>query len=145
MQDLFRAENPAFRDVPWVEISGVSQQQVAEILKNSAIYLSLCRFESVGLTALEALACGCVTAGFTGFGAREYTTAKNGFWAVEDDCLDCATQLARAAQLVTDGGSQHREMLEAASISAQYYSRERFTDRIVAFWKGLLEGPGWLA
>jgi len=138
IQDLFRAENPMFRDIPWVEISGVPTWTVAKILKESAVYLSLCRFECVPLTALEALACGCVTAGFTGFGAREYTTAKNGFWAIEDDCLDCVTQLTRAAQLVTAGGPSHREMLEAAHISASYYSRERFASRLVEFWKEYL-------
>jgi len=142
IQDLFRAENPAFRNIRWVEITGVPERKVAEILKTSAVYLSLCRLESVGLTALEALACGCVTAGFTGFGAREYTTAKNGFWAIEDDCLDCVTQLARATQLVMAGGPPHREMLEAAHISASYYSRQRFASRLVEFWKSYLSGDG---
>jgi len=41
------------------------------------------------------MACGCVVAGFTGFGAREFATTQNGFWAEEDDCLECAGQLAR--------------------------------------------------
>ncbi|HUT94079.1 MAG TPA: hypothetical protein VMY37_31745 [Thermoguttaceae bacterium] len=142
IQDLFRAENPGFRDIPWVQISGVPTRTVAQILKESAIYLSLCRFECVPLTALEALACGCVTAGFTGFGAREYTTAKNGFWATEDDCLDCVTQLTRAVRTVTAGGPSHSEMLEAAHISASYYSRQRFASRLVEFWRVYLSDKG---
>lgn len=140
IRDLFRADNPEFRSIPWVQISGLSEQKVAEVLKDTAVYLSLCRFESVGLTILEAFACGCATAGFTGFGAREYTTAKNGFWAAEDDCLDCVSQLTRAVRLVTDGGPRYRDLLEAANISASYYSRERFVKRVVGFWRDYLSG-----
>lgn len=140
IHDLFRAANPEFRSIPWVEISGVSEREVAQILKDSALYLSLCRFEAVGMSILEAFACGCMVAGFTGFGAREYTTANNGFWAGEDDCLDCADQLARAARLVTAGGPAYRDMLEAAQIAAGYYSRERLARRITEFWRDFLAG-----
>jgi len=140
IQDLFRAENPEFRSVPWVQISGVPEQKVATILKDSAIYLSLSRFESVGLSVLEAFASGCVVAGFTGFGAREYTTANNGFWAAEHDCIECVDRLKQAAELVTAGGAMHRQMLESASISASYYSRPRFAKLIVEFWRAFLDG-----
>ncbi|HUT14133.1 MAG TPA: glycosyltransferase [Thermoguttaceae bacterium] len=145
IRDLFRAENPEFRSVPWVEISGVSEQQVARILKDSAVYLSLSRFESVSLSILEAMACGCVVAGFTGFGAREFATTQNGFWAGEDDCLECASQLARAVRLVSQGGSLHSGMLEAAHLAAGHYSRERFASKVVGFWRSYLgngQSPG---
>jgi len=135
VQDLFRAENPQFRSVPWVEISGASEQQVARILKDSAVYLSLSRFEAVPLSILEAMACGCVVAGFTGFGAREFATSQNGFWAGEDDCLECAGQLARAVRLVSQGGNLHGGMLEAAHLAASHYSRERLANKVVGFWR----------
>jgi len=138
VQDLFRAENPEFRSVPWVGISGVSEQQVARILKDSAVYLSLSRFESVSLSILEAMACGCAVAGFTGIGAREFATSQNGFWAGEDDCLQCASQLARAVRMVGQGGTLHSEMLEAAHLAASYYSRERFAKKVVGFWRNYL-------
>ena len=140
IQDLFRAENPQFRSIPWVQISGVPEEKVATILKDSAVYLSLSRFEAVGLSILEALASGCVVAGFTGFGARDYTTASNGYWAAEDDCLDCVDQLTRAVGLVTEGGAMYRHMLEAANITASYYSHERFAKQLVEFWRSFLAG-----
>jgi len=142
VRDLFRAENPECSSVPWVEISGVSEQQVARILKDSAVYLSLSRFESVSLSILEAMACGCTVAGFTGFGAREFATSQNGFWSEEDDCLQCASQLARAVRLVRQGGNLHSGMLEAAHLAAGYYSRERFADKVVGFWRSYLGNGG---
>ena len=135
IRDLFQATYPEFRKLPWVEVAGVAEQKVAELLKQSTIYLSLCRFEALPLSILEAFACGCVVAGFTGFGAREYITVNNGFWAAEDDCLDCVEQLARAVRLVAAGGSMHGDMLEVAHLAANYYNRERLARRLVEFWR----------
>lgn len=140
IRDLLRAENPDLRKIPWVEIDDMPEHRVAKTLRDSAIYLSLCRFESVGLSCLEAMACGCATAGFTGIGAREYTTSKNGFWAADDDCFDCATQLAQAVRVVMNGGTMHSDLLEAAHLSASYYSRERFAEKVVGFWQRYLAG-----
>ena len=53
---------------------------MARVFGESALFLSLSRFESLGLTTLEALASGCIVAGFTGFGGRDYATACNGWW-----------------------------------------------------------------
>jgi hypothetical protein len=131
--DLFRARHSEFRKIPWARIARFPEHKVAAILRDSAIYLSLCRFEAVPLSILEAFACGCVTAGFTGFGAREFTTTKNGFWAAEDDCEDCVEQLERAVRLVTAGGPAHSDMLDAAHLSASYYSRERLARCLVDF------------
>jgi hypothetical protein len=138
IRDLFRAQYPDFATIPWVEIAGVAEQKVAQILRDSAVYLALCRLEALPLSILEAFACGCVVSGFTGIGAREYTTASNGYWAEEDDCLDCVRQLAKAARLVTGGGPMHSEMLEAASVSAKYYSRDRMAERLIDFWRSFL-------
>lgn len=138
IQDLFRADNPEFRSIPWVEISDMTERDVARTLKETAVYLSLCRFEAIPMTPLEALASGCVVAGFTGFGGREYTTAKNGFWAIEDDCIDCTNRLTAAVRLVVGGGSEYRDLLEAANLSAGYYNHKRFANRITEFWRHYL-------
>lgn len=140
IHDRFRAEYPEFRGIPWVQIAGVSEGQVAQVLRGSAVYLSLCRFEALPLSILEAFACGCVVAGFTGFGGREYTSERNGFWAAEDDCTDCIAKLAQAVRLVTNGGPMHSDMLEAAHITASCYSRERLARRLIEFWRAFLGG-----
>lgn len=142
IRDLFASAGPPFSSIPWVEITGKSEREVAAILRRSAIYLSLARFESVGLSTLEAMACGCVVAGFTGQGAREYTHENNGFWAAEDDCVACTDQLIRATRMVIAGGPPHSDMLEAAHLTAQYYSRERLRRRLVEFWQRFLAGEG---
>ena len=142
IRDLFRGSPRDNRPIAWIEIAKMSESQVASVLGESAVYLSLCRFESFSQSILEAMACGCVLAGFTGIGARQYTTARNGFWAEEDDCVGCVEQLRAAVQLITDGGPAYADMLDAANLTARQHGREVLAKRVVAFWKTYLEtGP----
>ncbi|MGA2253064.1 MAG: hypothetical protein ABSG53_00245 [Thermoguttaceae bacterium] len=138
IRDLFQAAHPEFCSIPWIELHGATESQVAATLRESAVYLSLCRLESCPLTILEALACGCLTAGFTGLGGRQYTTTRNGFWAEEDDCISCADRLAEAVRLVAEGGARCGDMLEAIHITARQYSRERMARGVVDFWQACL-------
>lgn len=138
IKDLFSTENPQW-NVRWVPIAGIGEPEVARILAESAIYLSLCRFEACPLSILEAFCAGCITAGFTGFGARDYTTTANGFWAAEDDCLDVVMQLGRAMRIVTDGKASYSDMLSTAYADAQRYSRQAFETRLVRFWESCLQ------
>ena len=114
---------------------------MAAILKDSAVYLSLGRFESCPLSILEAMASGCIPAGFTGLGGRQYTTQRNGFWADEDDCIQCTEKLIQAVRLAIEGGPRRSDLLEAAHATASYYSRERMAQSVVDFWRRFLERP----
>src|SRR5262249_10452790 len=137
--DLFRAENPACRDITWVQIKDMSEVEVAHVLGESAWFLSLCRLEAVGLLALEALASGWLVAGFTGFGGRDYMTARNGFWAAEDDCVEATELLTRAVRLPAEDSSHHLRMMEEGALTAAHYNRARFQERLVACWRAILD------
>jgi len=138
IRDLFRADNPPLAAVPWVPLANLSEREVARILGESALYLSLCRFEALSLSLLEALACGCVAAGFTGWGGRDYATSRNGFWAAEDDCLDAVAQLTAAARLVVEGGDRHCHLVADAVATAAGYSHERFLVHLADCWRKIL-------
>jgi hypothetical protein len=141
IRDVFRADNPSLASIPWVPLSRLPEKEVARILGESALYLSLCRFEALPLSALEALASGCVVAGFTGFGGRDYATSGNGFWAAEDDCLDAVEQLAQAARLVVEGGDRLRRLVENVLRTAAVYSPQRFVHQLTECWRRLLREP----
>ncbi len=134
VRDLFRAENPQFRNIPWIPITKLSEAGVAEVLGASAVYLSLCRLDACPLALLEAFASGCIIAGFAGIGGRDFTTARNGYWAEDDDCLGCTDQLTKAVSVVTAGGTDYQDMLSEAVITAQQNNRERFVTRLVEFF-----------
>ena len=138
IRDWFYASSPEWRTVPWVEIRDMSETQVARTLRESAVYLSLQRLESVGMSAIEAMACGCVVAGFAGQGGNEYATSANGFWAPDDDCIRCTAQLANAVHHVSNGGQRLADMIQSASITAETYNMDRLEKRLVSYWTDFL-------
>jgi hypothetical protein len=139
VQDLFRAAHPEFREVPWLVLEKRSQAEVAAAMGRAAVYLSLQRFEAHGMTTLEAMASGCISAGFAGvFGGNDSTRPDNGFWAEEDDVLGCATQLGRAVALAAQAGPDYRRMLQATLDTAREYRREEAARHLLAFWRAFL-------
>jgi hypothetical protein len=133
----FHARLRPDQSLVWIRIENATESQVAESFGKAAIYLSLSRLESVGITTLEAMASGCVCAGFTGVGGAEYATSENGFWAPEDDCVAAADALACAIDLHRTGGPRLAAMVEAARETARAWSYAAFRDELEAVWMRL--------
>jgi len=137
--DLFRASYPQHSDVPWVYAHQATEAQVADSMGRSAVFLSLARMEAHAMITLEAMASGCVLAGFTGVaGGTDSATARNGFWAGEDDLAACVDQLARAVQLARDRGPVYDEMVAEGRRTAWEYRREESARRLLQFWRATL-------
>lgn len=134
---LSRRLHPATAEMGWHRLENATEAQVAEVFSGASIHLSLSRMESVGLTTLEALASGCVCAGFTGGGGRQYATPDNGFWVDDDDCLAAADALAEAVSLVRCGGAPLRRYTDAALATAQQWSYAAFRTELEAAWSRL--------
>lgn len=62
------------RGLGWelMPIGGLSEMEVARLLRESAIFLSLSDRDGFGLPAAEAMACGCYVVGYTGGGGDEF-------------------------------------------------------------------------
>jgi hypothetical protein len=131
---LFRRIHPRHASLEWTELSGRTEREVAGAFAASALHLSLSRLESVGMTTLEAMASGCVCAGFPGVGGRIYMTPENGFWAPDEDCEAAADALAEAADLVRTGGPRFAAMVEAGQETARAWSYARFREALEQAW-----------
>lgn len=55
-----------------VEIAGCSEWDAAELMRSCRVFLSLGEREGLGLPPLEAIACGCLVVGFTGYAGAEF-------------------------------------------------------------------------
>lgn len=121
----------------WTPLDKITERQMAEALAGSSLFLSLSRLESVGMTTLEAMASGCVCAGFTGVGGAEYATPENGFWAPEDDCVAAADALAHAIDLQRTGGPRLAAMIEAGRETAAAWSYAGFRRELEEVWSRL--------
>ena len=121
----------------WAALDKITESQMARALGRASLFLSLSRLESVGMTTLEAMACGCVCAGFTGVGGAEFATPDNGFWAPEDDCVAAADALAAAVDPRRSGGPRLAQMLEAGRETAAAWSHAVFRRELEAVWTRL--------
>lgn len=137
IRNLLPRYHPRHAGLGWAELSGVPEAAVAETMARSTLFLSLSRFESVGMTPLEAMACGCICAGFTGVGGREFASRENGFWVEEDDCEAAVDALAQAADLVRTGGPALRRMQEAGFETARGWSYASFRTALEDVWMRL--------
>jgi hypothetical protein len=75
--------DPRARGVAIRELSGLSEREVARALGETSVFVSLGAFEGFGLPVAEALASGCLVAGYPAGGGEELFEAPTA-WAVPD-------------------------------------------------------------
>lgn len=126
----------------WIEIHNMPPQEVAEALRRSHIFLATGFPEGFSLPPLEALASGCVVAGFSGLGGWDYMRqvapfpgaispwwplrdvpfGGNGFYVADADVPAAAFALEHAASLVHENGVGYSQQQAAARATAEAYS-----------------------
>lgn len=85
-------------DYALVEIDGMTRSQVADVLKDSLIFISLLKTEALGFPAAEAMAAGCITVGYTGLGTREYFDETTGIEVTEGDTFGIVETVERVVK-----------------------------------------------
>jgi len=129
---------PAYADVHWVAIHQMTRKEAAKVLSESAVFLSLSNKESFGLPPLEAMASGCVVAGFHGDGGREYMNQGNGWWADTGDWRACVHGLAAALYTFDCAGDKLADYRRRAMQTVEAYSVESMESQLLAYWRSEL-------
>lgn len=108
--------------VEWMPIHGLDRRGVAEALRSCHVFLATGFPEGFALPPLEAMACGCLCVGFSGFGGWDYMRQAeagsfspqgyalrdvpwggNGWWAADGDVLGAVLGLERALAAMLSG------------------------------------------
>ncbi|HYV39785.1 MAG TPA: glycosyltransferase family 4 protein [Gemmataceae bacterium] len=129
--------NPA--DIGWAWLDGASEKDVARVLAESAIYLSMSHLEGLGLPPLEAMASGCVVVGFHGYGGLEYATPQNGLWCEEGNPVACAHMLKRAVDLVRQRSHEMQQLVDNGLRTASCYTLQRQEQELLRFMRTMLD------
>jgi hypothetical protein len=75
-------------------LQGLSEAGIARALSTAAVFLSFpLEWEGFGLPPLEAMACGAIVVGYTGFGAMEFMSEQTSVTIPEGDVLRYAQTL----------------------------------------------------
>lgn len=138
IRDMFRFAYPGLNNWEWQELSNMSETDVAKAMSEAKVFLSLSRLEGFGLTPLEAMAAGCVVAGFTGIGGREYATPANGFWAEEDDFPAVIAQVKKAVELAGGEGPAKATYFKECQKTLAAYTPEVFRAAVKEAWAAVL-------
>lgn len=138
IKKLFNKIYPKYKEIPWICIDKVEEGKAAQILGESAIFLSTSLYEGFGLPPLEAMACGCIVVGFHGYGGLEYAKDKNGFWCEEGNIIECSKRLGDVISLIVNGNDRIIAVKRHALKTAQEYTFERQERELIDLWKKIL-------
>jgi glycosyltransferase involved in cell wall biosynthesis len=122
-------------------VDGRPPEEVAAVLRASAVFLSFGFPEGFGLPAAEAMACGCVAVGYHGGGGKEFWRRDFSYPVEVGDVVG----FARAAEEVLRGLREAPRLFERKAEAAAAFIRERYSleheeGDIVRAWATLLGG-----
>ena len=144
----------------WVPIRNLPPSGVAELLSTCHLFLAAAFPEGFGLPSLEAMACGAVPVGFTGFGGWDYMRqglpglyesplplcerpwSGNGLYASDGDVLNASILLEKAVGMVVNNDPLLHSMREQGLKAAQAYSSEVQSKAIMLLWQGFAAASG---
>jgi len=135
IRNLFNRIYKQDKHIPWVCIDNVNESKVAEIMSESAIFLSTSVYEGLGLPPIEAMACGCIVVGFHGDGGLEYATNDNGFWCEGGNIIECARTLKHVVSLIDREDGIIDKIRGQATKRAGEYTFDRQGKELIHFWR----------
>jgi hypothetical protein len=130
---------PDLRHIPWVSITDKTEAETAEILRQSAVFLSTKNrgFES---SSLKAMACGSLVVGFINASSNDHVRGNNGFWVQDEDVFGLAHMLENVLNglLYKPGEPIWQAIREEASLSADRFCPDNQKRALTGFWNDLL-------
>lgn len=130
----------ALNDWKIVPIQGMNEQQVAQVLKESAIFLSFNYREGFGMPPTEAMSCGCIVVGYTGQGGTEYFLPEITYKVPERNILvysetleDVVASFEKKWEAMIEKGAEASKFIE------QTYNIQQEEESILTTWKALLK------
>jgi glycosyltransferase involved in cell wall biosynthesis len=122
-------------DFQMVGIQDMPQAQVAQIMRESMIFLSLGYQEGFSLPAAEAMACGCVVIGYHGEGGREFFNPEFCYPITTGDVVSFAKTVEMVAAEFRKNRSAFAEKRSAASTYiSESYTRKRQEEDVLRVW-----------
>lgn len=123
------------RDFPFVNYGPLSRPEVAELLRQSNVFIDLSDYQAFGRTGLEAMASGCAVVLPASGGTSEY--AIDGKNAIIVDSSNESECVRRILALVQDPASMRRLRREGLMTAARYSVHRAAMSELVVLADGL--------
>lgn len=122
-----------------VRVLDLPQAKLAEMMRNSAIFMSFGDPEGFGLPAAEAMAAGCLTVGYHGRGGREFFKPEFSYPIERGDILGFVQAVEQAIDdWVNRPEATITKVKQASAYIRSTYSLANQTDDVVAAWSAIL-------
>lgn len=119
----------------FVAIDNLSQNDAAEVLKDSLMFLSFSTREGFGLPPAEAMACGCVVVGYSGNGGDEFFNNDICFKIDEGDLIGFVETIESVVKEYSTNQSLLDQLRERASkYILATYSKEHTETSLLNVW-----------
>lgn len=133
------SKRPDFKDWEFVAIENMPELEVAQILKESAIFLSFNHREGFGLPPVEAMACGCYVIGYTGNGGNEYFDDRFNSIISDRDITQFAVELEHIVKTYNnDPNVIIQKGYLASKFALETYNKTNERKDLSIAWKSLL-------
>ncbi|MBO9998868.1 MAG: glycosyltransferase [Cyanobacteria bacterium SID2] len=124
-------------DWDWVWIEGKSESEVTQILKDSAIFVSLSLHEGFGLLPLEAMASGCLTLSYGLEPMTEYLPSDSQIQPGNLQKVVC--HIEALADKFLKKPSELQVLTRRCRDIATAYSPQREIDSVISTWNAILD------
>lgn len=138
---LFKSVKTKYSDVPWIDIKNVNRQSVASAMAESQVFASMSFMEGLGLPPIEAMASGCVVAGFHGGGGLQYANSYQDLWVSDGDYFKFIDAIDLALT-ISDDASLYLNYFEYSKKIRYLFSQQEFNKRISQVWGSILNRNG---
>jgi len=123
-------------DYEWIFLRGYTHKQVADILSESLILISLSTYEGLPRTVLEAMACGCIVIGYGAGALKECLIPE--YQLEPDDFLTMARRIEDITKIFPDNIDSWTPYTMAARNVAEAFTVERQRKYVIEAWDQIL-------
>jgi hypothetical protein len=129
----------ALRGWKVVLVDGFREAKAAEVMRESALFLSFGHPEGFGLPPAEALACHCLVCGYDGNAGSEFLLPEFSYPIRVGAIIEYAQTVERVLKEMPEKRSEFEAKMKAgAELVAREYSEERERESIVGCWRKIL-------
>jgi glycosyltransferase involved in cell wall biosynthesis len=120
------------RGIELVVVDGLNESQLIDEYQKSDIFVTVSRVEGFGLPPLEAMACGCVVAGFTGGGASEYMIDQQTALVADDSDYE---GLAEAVLELLNNPHLKEKLRIKSQLMSKRYNEKNSAAKLIQFYQ----------
>lgn len=129
----------ALRNFELVPFSGLPQAKVAQLMRESALFLNFAQYEGFGLPPAEAMACGCIAVGFHAGGGREFMKPEFSFPV---PCGEVITYAETVESVLIEYDQAPHRFAAMGKAASDYvlstYTPQRETEDVISFWRNIV-------